>query len=74
MKSSTSTSEQKSNCGTQDVWMIHRKPEIDAYEMSGVVLDDTKGDIKLKNVYFSYPARADQLPPEKLLHTSPASR
>ncbi|KAG0461384.1 hypothetical protein HPP92_021681 [Vanilla planifolia] len=52
--------------------MIHRKPEIDAYEMSGVVLDDIKGDIKLKNVYFSYPARADQLPLEKLLHTSPA--
>ncbi|KAG0462822.1 hypothetical protein HPP92_021298 [Vanilla planifolia] len=28
--------------------MIHRKPEIDSHQMSGVVLDDIKGDIKLK--------------------------
>ncbi|XP_008776904.2 ABC transporter B family member 9-like isoform X2 [Phoenix dactylifera] len=40
---------------------INRKPEIDASDMSCVVLEDIKGDIDLKDVYFSYPARPDQL-------------
>ena len=38
---------------------IKRKPKIDAYDTSGLVLKDIKGDIELKDVYFSYPARPD---------------
>ncbi|XP_027187861.1 ABC transporter B family member 9-like isoform X2 [Cicer arietinum] len=38
---------------------IKRKPKIDAYETSGVVLEDIKGDIELKDVHFRYPARPD---------------
>lgn len=41
---------------------IHRKPEIDSYSNSGIVLEeDIKGDVELKDVYFSYPARPDHL-------------
>ncbi|XP_010273385.1 PREDICTED: ABC transporter B family member 9 [Nelumbo nucifera] len=36
---------------------IKRKPLIDAYDTSGIVLEDIKGDVELKDVYFSYPAR-----------------
>ncbi|KAJ0691606.1 putative ABC transporter, P-loop containing nucleoside triphosphate hydrolase [Helianthus annuus] len=39
---------------------INRKPEIDAYETKGKVLDDIRGDIELKDVYFTYPARPDE--------------
>ncbi|KAK8702333.1 hypothetical protein V6N13_020694 [Hibiscus sabdariffa] len=39
---------------------IKRKPEIDTYDMSGKVLEDIRGDIELKDVYFSYPARPDE--------------
>lgn len=38
---------------------IKRKPKIDAYDTSGVVMEDIKGDIELKDVYFRYPARPD---------------
>ena len=38
---------------------INRKPNIDAYDTSGVVLSDIKGAIELKDVYFRYPARPD---------------
>ncbi|CAN6445538.1 unnamed protein product [Victoria cruziana] len=38
---------------------IGRKPEIDAYDKSGIVLEDLKGDIALKDVHFSYPARPE---------------
>ncbi|KAL8103556.1 ABC transporter B family member 9-like [Apium graveolens] len=38
---------------------IKRKPNIDAYKTSGVVLNEIKGAIELKDVYFSYPARPD---------------
>ncbi|MCH98760.1 ABC transporter B family member 9-like, partial [Trifolium medium] len=38
---------------------IKRKPKIDAYDTSGTVLEDIKGDIELKDVYFRYPARPD---------------
>lgn len=40
---------------------IHRKPEIDSYDDKGIVLENLKGDIELKDVYFSYPARPDHL-------------
>lgn len=36
---------------------IKRKPLIDAYETNGLQLDDIHGDIELRDVYFSYPAR-----------------
>ncbi|KAK1378508.1 ABC transporter B family member 9 [Heracleum sosnowskyi] len=38
---------------------INRKPNIDAYDTSGVVLNDINGAIELKDVYFKYPARPD---------------
>ncbi|XP_047154645.1 ABC transporter B family member 9-like [Vigna umbellata] len=38
---------------------IKRKPKIDAYDTNGVVLEDIKGDVELKDVYFRYPARPD---------------
>jgi ATP-binding cassette, subfamily B (MDR/TAP), member 1 len=38
---------------------IKRKPNIDAYDTSGVILENIKGDIELKDVYFRYPARPD---------------
>jgi len=38
---------------------IKRKPKIDVYDTNGVVLEDIKGDIELKDVYFRYPARPD---------------
>ncbi|CAN8274708.1 unnamed protein product [Cochlearia groenlandica] len=38
---------------------IQRSPNIDAYDMSGCVLEEIKGDIELKDVYFRYPARPD---------------
>ncbi|XP_059632048.1 ABC transporter B family member 11-like [Cornus florida] len=39
---------------------INRKSEIDPYDMNGLKLDDIRGDIELKDVYFSYPARPDE--------------
>ena len=38
---------------------INRKPTIDAGDESGIVLENMKGDIELKDIYFSYPARPD---------------
>ncbi|KAH7672463.1 Xenobiotic-transporting ATPase protein [Dioscorea alata] len=40
---------------------IKRKPAIDAYDTNGIVLEDIKGVIDLKDVTFSYPARPDHL-------------
>lgn len=39
---------------------IERRPDIDSYSTDGKVLDDIKGDIELKDVYFAYPARPDE--------------
>nr|GMD08275.1 ABC transporter B family member 9-like [Ipomoea batatas] len=38
---------------------INREPSIDASDTSGVELEDIKGEIELKDVYFRYPARPD---------------
>uniref|UniRef100_A0A0D6QS15 Uncharacterized protein n=1 Tax=Araucaria cunninghamii TaxID=56994 RepID=A0A0D6QS15_ARACU len=38
---------------------IQRRPEIDIYDTSGLVLEDIQGDIELKDVVFRYPARPD---------------
>ncbi|XP_075085971.1 ABC transporter B family member 9 [Nicotiana tabacum] len=38
---------------------IKRTPKIDPYDPSGIKLEDIKGEIELKDVYFKYPARPD---------------
>lgn len=38
---------------------IKRTPKIDSYDTSGIVLEDIKGEIDLKDVYFRYPARPE---------------
>ncbi|KAF5475222.1 hypothetical protein F2P56_007052 [Juglans regia] len=38
---------------------INRQPKIDVYDTSGAMLEDIKGEIELKDVYFRYPARPD---------------
>ncbi|XP_030947941.1 ABC transporter B family member 11-like [Quercus lobata] len=39
---------------------IKRRPEIDSYNSKGKILDDIRGDIEFKDVYFSYPTRPDE--------------
>lgn len=39
---------------------IHRKPAIDPYNMNGIVLNDIKGVVELRNVHFSYPSRPNE--------------
>ncbi|PRQ39611.1 putative xenobiotic-transporting ATPase [Rosa chinensis] len=43
---------------------INRKPDIDAYDTNGMESEDIRGDIELRDVSFSYPARPD----EKIFH------
>ncbi|KAF8670746.1 hypothetical protein HU200_050411 [Digitaria exilis] len=40
---------------------IERKPDIDIYDTTGIILEDIKGDVELKDVYFSYPTRTEHL-------------
>ena len=40
---------------------IDRKPEIDPFDSRGKVLSDIAGDIELRDVCFSYPARPTEL-------------
>ncbi|KAM0921314.1 hypothetical protein ACQ4PT_006954 [Festuca glaucescens] len=40
---------------------IERRPKIDSDDTSGMVLENIKGDVELKDVYFRYPARPGQL-------------
>ncbi|KAL0419544.1 UNVERIFIED_CONTAM: ABC transporter B family member 11 [Sesamum radiatum] len=39
---------------------IYRRPDIDPYNMKGMVLNDINGDVELKDVHFSYPSRPDE--------------
>lgn len=39
--------------------VIKRKPLIDAYDLSGTILKDFRGDVELRNVDFTYPSRPD---------------
>ncbi|XP_058196058.1 ABC transporter B family member 9 isoform X2 [Rhododendron vialii] len=38
---------------------IKRKPKIDAYDNSGMVMEDIKGEVELKDVFFRYPSRLE---------------
>ncbi|CAO2177105.1 unnamed protein product [Urochloa humidicola] len=40
---------------------IERQPDIDIYDNTGIILEDIKGDVELKDVYFSYPTRSKHL-------------
>ncbi|XP_024197523.1 ABC transporter B family member 3 isoform X1 [Rosa chinensis] len=39
---------------------INRRPEIDASDTNGKQLEDIRGEIEFRDVYFSYPARPDE--------------
>ncbi|KAG0543124.1 hypothetical protein BDA96_02G163000 [Sorghum bicolor] len=41
--------------------IIERKPNIDIDDSTGIILEDIKGDVELKDVYFSYPTRPEHL-------------
>nr|CAB3473239.1 unnamed protein product [Digitaria exilis] len=41
--------------------IIDRQPDIDIYDTKGIILADIKGDVELKDVYFSYPTRPEHL-------------
>ncbi|KAG8051721.1 hypothetical protein GUJ93_ZPchr0001g31755 [Zizania palustris] len=40
---------------------IERQPNIDVCDTTGIILEDIKGDVELKDVYFSYPTRPEYL-------------
>jgi ATP-binding cassette, subfamily B (MDR/TAP), member 1 len=39
--------------------IIERNPDIDIDDNTGIILEDVKGDVQLKYVYFSYPTRPE---------------
>ncbi|OVA00084.1 ABC transporter [Macleaya cordata] len=39
--------------------VIRRKPSIDTSETKGIILENIKGDVRLNDIYFIYPARPD---------------
>ncbi|XP_024374420.1 ABC transporter B family member 11 [Physcomitrium patens] len=39
--------------------VIKRKPAIDAYDLSGEILENVRGGVELRNVDFTYPSRPD---------------
>lgn len=39
---------------------INRKPDIDPYSRDGVVMEDIKGDVEVRDVHFSYPSRPNE--------------
>ncbi|KAL6615352.1 hypothetical protein ACP70R_037622 [Stipagrostis hirtigluma subsp. patula] len=41
--------------------IIERKPDIDVYDTTSIILEDIRGDVELKDVYFSYPTRPGHL-------------
>lgn len=47
--------------GYRMMQIIQRKPQIDPNGTDGIVLANMKGNIELRDVYFSYPSRRDQL-------------
>ena len=40
---------------------IERRSEIDIYNIDGQKLEDVQGDVELRDAYFSYPTKAEQL-------------
>ncbi|KAM0836447.1 hypothetical protein ACQ4PT_062319 [Festuca glaucescens] len=40
---------------------IERQPDIDVYDTTCIMLENIKGDVELKDVYFSYPTRPEHL-------------
>jgi ATP-binding cassette subfamily B (MDR/TAP) protein 1 len=48
--------------------IIDRVPDIDPYSNAGLKPDKIRGDIELKNVTFSYPARSGVQVKKQILH------
>ncbi|XP_042405057.1 ABC transporter B family member 11-like [Zingiber officinale] len=40
---------------------INQIPSIDVHDTSGILLEDIKGEVELRDVHFSYPSRPEQL-------------
>ncbi|KAK7259118.1 hypothetical protein RIF29_24716 [Crotalaria pallida] len=40
---------------------IERRPDIDSYDPNGKTMENIRGEVELKDVYFSYPARPEEL-------------
>ncbi|KAK6016682.1 ABC transporter transmembrane region, partial [Ostertagia ostertagi] len=49
----------RSRCCSESVLkVINSRPKIDPYSLDGIVLNNMRGSIRLKNVHFSYPSRS----------------